>query len=247
MAGEAGGQILTGENKPLDVLVEGLADLPGGLAEVATGARNRGAKSTKGKDLSSELFGKETKAPAKTAKGKDLSSELFEAAPPPPPATQTTATTPEQVRAERIAALTELNIQQGIPAENAEGIATRKVDAELKAEAKAASIKVPEGRVEEITQDLIAAGVDPQQAVLDAQRLAQEEVQADELAQNETRGTADTAEPISTPSGESVSVAGQPSAEPPAAGVGVIEPSGVVSTGQDVAGTPVAPKMSVPV
>jgi len=126
MAGEAGGQILTGENKPLDIIVEGLADLPGGLAEVATGARNRGAK---GKDLSSELFGKETK----TAKGKDLSSELFgkkETAPPPPPATQTTATTPEQVRAERIAALTELNIQQGIPAENAEGSATRKVDAE---------------------------------------------------------------------------------------------------------------------
>jgi hypothetical protein len=235
MAGEAGGQILTGENKPLDIIVEGLADLPGGLAEVATGARNRGAK---GKDLSSELFGKETK----TVKGKDLSSELFEkkeTAPPPPPATQTTATTPEQVRAERIAALTELNIQQGIPAENAEGIATRKVDAELKAEAKAASIKIPEGRVEEITQELIAAGVSPQQAVIDAQRLAQEEAQLDELAQDETRRTADIAEPVSTPSGESVSVAGQPSAEPPAAGAGVAEPSGVVPTGQDVAGVTV--------
>ena len=154
---------------------------------------------------------------------------------PPPPA-QTTATTPEQVRAERIAALTELNIQQGIPAENAEGIATRKVDAELKAEAKAASIKIPEGRVEEITQELIAAGVPPQQAVIDAQRLAQEEAQSDELAQDETRRTADITEPVSTPSGESVSVAGQPSAEPPAAGAGVIEPSGVVPTGQDVAG-----------
>jgi hypothetical protein len=236
MAGEAGGQVLTGENKPLDIIVEGLADLPGGLAEVATGARNRGAK---GKDLSSELFGKETKADAKTTKGKDLSSELFEAAPPPPPATQTTATTPEQVRAERIAALTEINLQQGIPEPNAGNIAARKVDAELKAEAKTASIKIPEGRVEQITQDLIAAGVDPQQAVLDAQRLAQEESQSDELAQNETRGTADIAEPISTPSGESVEVAGQPSAEPPAAGVGVTEPSGVVSTGQDVAGAPV--------
>ena len=235
MAGEAGGQALTGENKPLDIIVEGLADLPGGLAEVATGARNRGAK---GKDLSSELFGKETKAPAKTAEGKDLSSELFEAVPPPPPppATQTTATTPEQVRAERIAALTELNIQQGIPAENAEGIATRKVDAELKAEAKAASIKVPEGRVEEITQELIAAGVNPQQAVLDAQRLAQEELQADELAQNETGGTANVAEPISTPSGESVSVAEQPSPELPAGGTAGVDTSGVVPAGQTTAG-----------
>jgi hypothetical protein len=231
MAGEAGGQTLTGENKPLDIIVEGLADLPGGLAEVATGARNRGAK---GKDLSSELFGKETKAPAKTTKGKDLSSELFETAPPPP--AQTTATTPEQVRAERIAALTEINLQQGIPAENAEGIATRKVDAELKAEAKAASIKIPEGRVEEITQDLIAAGVDPQQAVIDAQRLAQEESQSDELAQNETRRTADIAEPISTPSGESVEVVGQPSAEPATGGVRDAVTSGVVSTRPDVTG-----------
>jgi len=239
MAGEAGGQLLTGENKPLDVFVEGMADLPGGVAEVVTGARNRGEKGAKGKDLSSELFGKETKAPAKTAKGKDLSSELFKAAPPPPPATQTTATTPEQVRAERIAALTETNLQLGIPVENAENIATRKVDAELKAEAKAASIKVPEGRVEQVTQDLIAAGVDPQQAVIDAQRLVQEEVQADELAQNETRGAANVVEPVSTPSGESVDVAGQPSAELPAGGVAEPVTSGVVSTRPDVAGATV--------
>jgi hypothetical protein len=233
MAGEAGGQALTGENKPLDVLVEGFADLPGGLAEVATGARSPKAK---GKDLSSELFKKETKT-----EGKDLSSQLFEKkeeAPPPPPATQTTATTPEQVRAERIAALTEINIQQGIPAENAESIATRKVDAQLKAEAKSAAIKIPEGRVEQLTQDLIAAGVDPQQAVLDAQKQAQEEAQADELAQTETGGAADVAEPISEPAGESTSVAGQPSAVPPAGGVAGPEPSGVVSVGQTTAGAP---------
>lgn len=231
MAGEAGGQALTGENKPLDVIVEGLADLPGGLAEVATGARSPKAK---GKDLSSELFKKETKT-----EGKDLSSELFEkkeAAPPPPPATQTTATTPEQVRAERIAALTEINIQQGIPAENAENIATRKVDAQLKAEAKSAAIKIPEGRVEQLTQDLIAAGVDPQQAVLDAQKQAQEEAQADELAQTETGGAANVVEPISTPSGESVSVAGQPSAVLPAGGAAGVDTSGVVPAGQVVAG-----------
>jgi hypothetical protein len=34
MAGEATGQVATGENKPLDVLIEGLAELPGGVAEV---------------------------------------------------------------------------------------------------------------------------------------------------------------------------------------------------------------------
>ena len=39
MAGEAIGQALTGENKPLDVLVEGLAELPGGAVEVASNVR----------------------------------------------------------------------------------------------------------------------------------------------------------------------------------------------------------------
>jgi hypothetical protein len=234
MAGEAGGQALTGEVKPLDVFIEGLAELPGGVAEVAAGARKRGPRTeetpstTEGKDLSSELFGT---APVKERIEPTLDdAALLQTAP---------AVTPEKVRAERIAALTEINLQQGIPAENAEGIATRKVDAELKAEAKAASIKIPENRVEEITQDLIAAGVPPQQAVIDAQRLAQEEAQADELAQDETRGTANIVEPISTPSGESVSVAGQSSAEPATAGVRDVVTSGVVPTGQDVAGTPV--------
>jgi hypothetical protein len=216
MAGEAGGQILTGENKPLDVIVEGLADLPGGLAEVATGARNRGDKGAKGKDLSSELFGETAPAPAPTA--------------------QTTATTPEQVRAERIAALTEINIQQGIPEENAENIATRKVDAQLKAENKDAAIKLPENRVEQITQDLIAAGVLPQQAMIEAQSLAQEEVQADELAQIEAQGEPDVGQTIAEPSRDSVQMVGQPSAVPPAGGVGVAEPSGVVPVGQDATG-----------
>lgn len=36
MGGEFAGQKITGENKPLDVLVEGLAELPGGVAEVMT-------------------------------------------------------------------------------------------------------------------------------------------------------------------------------------------------------------------
>jgi len=220
MAGEAGGQILTGENKPLDVFVEGMADLPGGVAEVATGARNRKDKGAKGKDLSSELFGEK------------------EAAPPPPPAKQTTATTPEQVRAERIAARTELNIQQGIPAENAEPIATRKVDAELKAENKAAAIKVPEGRAEQITQDLIAAGVDPQQAMIDAQKLAQEEAEADANAETETQGAANAGQPIPEPSGASTSVVGRPDTDVPTGGIGGAQPDGVVSTPENV-GLPV--------
>ena len=233
MAGEATGQALTGEVKPLDVFIEGLAELPGGVAEVATGARKREAKveeapTTEGKDLSADLFGE---APPKERVEPTLDdAALTQGAPAP-------ITTPEKVRADRIAALTDIYVQQGIPAENAGNIAARKVDAELKIEAKTAAIKIPEGRVEEIAQDLIAAGVDPQQAQIDAQRLAQEEAQADELAQTETGGVADVARPISEPSGEGVSVAGQPSAELPAGGAAGVEPSGVVPTGPAITGT----------
>jgi len=152
--------------------------------------------------------------------------------------------TPEQVRLDRIDALTKVYVQQGIPEENAGNIAARKVDAELKAAAKTAAIKIPEGRVEQLTQELIASGVDPQQAVIQAQQLAQEEAQADELAQTETGGAANVAGPISEPAGESVSVAGQPSAVPPAGGVAGAEPSGVVPAGQAVAGAPVGEAVS---
>ena len=39
MAGEKIAQAVTGENKPLDVIMEGLAELPGGIGEVATNVR----------------------------------------------------------------------------------------------------------------------------------------------------------------------------------------------------------------
>jgi hypothetical protein len=222
MAGEAGGQILTGENKPLDVIVEGLADLPGGLAEVATGARNRGGKGAKGKDLSSELFGEKETAPTPT--------------PTPTPTAQTTATTPEQVRAERIAALTEINIQQGIPEENAKNIATRKVDAQLKAENKDAAIKLPENRVGQITQDLIAAGVPPQQAKIEAQSLAQEEAQADALADREAQGEQNVRQPITEAGGVSSELVGQPDQIEPAGGTIESTADGMVPVGQDATG-----------
>jgi len=233
MGGGAGGEFAaqkaTGEDKPADVLLEAIAE--GVTAPIEARSNLRNARMAEQQaTINAELAAE--KKPTDTDLGElgtVRPSDDLKQAPPP-------KTTPEQVRADRIAALTKINIQQGIPAENAEGIATRKVDAELKAEAKTAAVKIPEGRVEQITQELIAIGVPPQQAKIDAQNLAQEEAQADELAKDETGGTANVVEPISTPSGESVSVAGQPSAEPPAGGV--VEPvtSGVVSARPDVAG-----------
>ena len=218
MAGGAGGEFAaqkaTGENKPADVLLEALAE--GFTAPLEARANLREAKM----------------AEQEAAINAELAQEKTTAPPPP-----STAAQADQARAEKIAELTQVLEKQGIPADNAERIATRKVDAELKTEAKVAAIKVPEGRVEQITQDLIAAGVNPQVAKIDAQTIAEEEARADELAQTETGGVANVARPISEPSGERVEVAGQPSAEPPAGGAVGVDTSGMVSTRQDVAGT----------
>ena len=223
MGGGAGGELAaqtaTGENKPADVLLEAIAE--GVTAPIEARSNLRDARMA------------EQEATINAELAAEKKGEL-------------PAETPEQIRAERIDALTKVYIQQGIPAENAGNIAARKVDAELKAEAKTAAIKIPAGRVEQITQELIAVGVPPQQAKIDAQNLAREEAQADELAQTETGGTANVAEPIDTPSGESVSVAGQPSAEPPAGGTAGVDTSGMVPAGQDAAGTDTGERIEPP-
>ena len=214
MGGGAGGELAaqkaTGEDKPADVLLEAIAE--GVTAPIEARSNLRDAQM----------------AEQEATINAELAAQKKEEAP---------AETPEKVRADRIDALTKVYIQQGIPAENAGNIAARKVDAQLKAEAKTTAIKIPEGRVEQIAQELMAVGVPPQQAYIDARNLAREEAQADELAQNETGGTANVAEPISTPSGEGVGVAGQPGAEPPAGGTAGVDTSGVVPAGQDVTGT----------
>jgi hypothetical protein len=97
----------------------------------------------------------------------------------------------------------------------------------------AEQIAAPTEDIKTISERLQAQGIP--QRIADA--IAEKEVQANEPTQNETGGATNVVEPISTPSGEGVEMAGQPSAEPATGGVGVAEPSGVVPTGQDVAGT----------
>jgi len=100
------------------------------------------------------------------------------------------------------------------------------------APAPIAEAVAPTEQVKAIVERLQKRGISRKAALAMAER----EVNANEPTPDETGRTADIVEPISAPSGESVSVAGQPSAEPATGGVGVAEPSGVVPTGQDVAG-----------
>jgi hypothetical protein len=102
------------------------------------------------------------------------------------------------------------------------------------APAPVAEAVTPTEQVKAIAERLQKRGISRKAALAMAER----EVNANEPTPDETRGAADIVEPISAPSGESVEMAGQPSAEPAPGGVGVAEPSGVVPTGQDVAGTP---------
>ena len=235
MAGGAGGEFAaqkaTGDNKPADVLLEALAE--GATAPLEARANLRDAQMAE----QQATINKELAAPPPpdriepTLDTTTLVPPAETAAKEPAATTEPTAVVAQKQRADRIAALTQVLELQGIPAENAERIAARKVDAELKAENKTAAIKVPEGRVEEITQELIAAGVPPQQAKIDAQNLAQEEAQADELAQTETGGAADVARPISEPVGASTALVEQPSAERTTTGAGGDQRDGMVPTG----------------
>jgi hypothetical protein len=239
MAGGAGGEFAaqkaTGENKPSEVLLEALAE--GFTAPLEARANLRDARLAEQQaTINAELAAQ--KEPVDTDLGTlgtvRPSDDLKQAPPPPPPPAP--KTTPDAVREERVQQEYERLVALGTPLDTARNMAVRRVADAIKAENKAAAVNIPKGRVEQITQELIAAGVPPQQAKIDAQQLAQEEAQADELAQNETGGTANVAEPISTPSREGISVAGQPGAEPSAGGTTGVDTSGVVSTGQDAAG-----------
>jgi hypothetical protein len=103
------------------------------------------------------------------------------------------------------------------------------------APAPVAEAVAPTEQIKAVAKRLQKRGISRKAALAMAER----EVNANEPTPDETRGTADIVEPISTPSGESVELAGQPSAEPATAGVRDVVTSGVVPTGQDVAGTPV--------
>lgn len=86
----------------------------------------------------------------------------------------------------------------------------------------------PTNRVEELTQEFIDAGVPPQEAQQRAVAQAQEEQDADNLAAR----TASGEQLVTGTDRAGVSVAGQPAAEPTAAGAGVTEPTGVVPAEQ---------------
>jgi len=134
----------------------------------------------------------------------------------------------------------------GVPDEDARQMAEAEVVEQEKKNAeqsKRLATQVPSDRVSQIAQDLIAAGEDPQRAILKAFQQAREEAEADalfkeqekeaKLAAKQAREEKKNAgQPIGKTSRKSTRVARQPSTVPTTTGVGNIDTSGVVSTGQ---------------
>jgi len=147
-----------------------------------------------------------------------------------------------QKRVEDIA--TRLVETNGLPAEDALKIAEGRVQAEDKAELERQDklqqgvdkretlVKPADNRVEELTQDLIGAGLPPNQAAQKALEIAQKEAEDDAIAEAEAKGEQYV--------GKSVTTAGQPSVGVPSTTTSGSLTGGVaapVATGLGTAGT----------
>jgi len=107
-------------------------------------------------------------------------------------------------------------------------------------------VQIDPARVEQLTLDLIDTGLTPAEAKIAAVEAATRE--AEDYADNEreAQGAEDVAGVDTTAGGAGAPVVGQPGAVSAPAGVGAVEPSGVVPAGQDVAATPTGETVQQP-
>ena len=217
MAGEATAQAAVGEKKPLDVLVEGLAEVPGGISEATSNiyAANRRA--------------------GLTAEPEE------EPAPPGAPEAPPTAPVDTRIKQDTIdARAQQIAATLGIPEDDAQVVAKKQLMAEAQQLGKVMPTVTPvaqDARVSERAQEYIDQGMAQEEALQLATQEIEEENKADALAEAEEKGTANVAGPVTVPSGAGVPVAGQPSQVVPTTSVEGAEPTGVVPAGPNVAAT----------
>lgn len=158
-----------------------------------------------------------------------------------------TNVTPEQkaeLRQKRVEDIaTRLVETNGLPAEDALKIAEGRVQAEDKAELERQDklqrdvdkretlIKPADNRVEELTQDLIGAGLPPNQAAQKALEIAQKEAEDDAIAEAEAKGEKRVGEPIATAGQPSLGVPVQTTTGLPAGGTSKTVAAGLGATG----------------
>lgn len=133
------------------------------------------------------------------------------------------------------------------PAQTVAGQPTTAPAVEEAAAAPAPGVpQVDPARVEQLTLDLIDKGLTPAEAKIAAVEAATQE--AEDYADNEreAQGAENVARVDTTAGGAGAPVVGQPGAGSTAPGVEAVEPSGVVSAGQDVGATPAGEAVQQP-
>lgn len=243
MGGGAGGEFAaqkaTGENKPVDVLMEALAETVSGPLEVRANLREAAQLEKQASFIpSAEQIARskgflvpEGKAPVKEP-GLDNAALIAATAPaegekPPRPFD-------EAEKAEAAQIITRL-VNSGQPIDSANRIAAKQVLEGRKKKIIELVNEPTEDEVQQRAKELIDKGMPPVEALNLAPVQIMEERKADALAQAENQGAENAGQTIAEPSGDSLQVAGQPSADIAPGGAGVAEPSGVVSAGQNVA------------
>ena len=228
--GGAGGEFLaqkaTGENKPSEVLMEGLAELMTAPLEARSNLRES-------KQLEAAARLKPAESVAERTEP-TLEGGVESKAPPQTP----TPSTVQQDEAQEVAAIAKELIAQNIPADNAWNIARKRV-AQARKERITDIIAQPSNDPVIVrAKEYIDAGVDPVEAINRARVdiSQQEDLGVQDVPQEEAGQPAEavSTRPVEPAGGAGVPVAERPAAEPAAAGVGRTEPSGVVSTDQDV-------------
>jgi hypothetical protein len=244
MGGGAGGEFAaqkaTGDNKPVDVLVEALAGAVTAPLEVRSSLQEAAQLEKQAAFIPSAeqiarpkgFLASEGKPPSRIEPTLDeaglLSAAPVEGEKPPRPF--------DDVEKFKLEQIVKRLLDSGQPADSAQRIAAKQVLEERKKIISELVTKPTEDEIEQRVKELIDEGIPPQEALNLAPVQIMEERRADALAQAETQGEQNARQTISDTGGTSVPVVGQPDTDIAAAGVRVADTSGVVPAGQDVAG-----------
>lgn len=236
MAGGAGGEFaaqkVTGDNKPVDVLLEGLAEGISAPLEVMSNLRESGKLEKKAVIPSAEQIARSKGFLVSEGKKEPTldEGELLKAAPP------SVYRSMDDVEKDRSNEIYNQLLSQNIPADSARRIAAKRVLEERKQKIKALVVEPTDDEVQQRAKELIDGGFDPVVAMDEAQKQIIEEQKSDALAQAENQGEQNARQIIAESGGVSVPVVGQPGADTTAARTGIAKPSRVVSARPDVAG-----------
>lgn len=107
-------------------------------------------------------------------------------------------------------------------------------------------VQIDPARVEQLKTTFVDMGLTPAEAEIKAVEAATLEAEDDAAYESTAQGAENVAGTDTTAGGAGAPVVGQPSAVPAPAGVGAVEPSGVVPAGQNVAGTPAGEAIQQP-